>query len=116
MWQWGAAAYSKFDSTPGVPGFQAADYVALNVKPVDDNNLSQYKNSDHAGTPEGYTNYVIGGARGGGGSNFTGSWSGTISVPPTQGGTVVNTATVNATNDSNPANNTSSATITIQAP
>ena len=71
-WQWAAAAYSSFGT----------DYNALNVKPVDDNHLSQYQNSDHAGTPEAFKNDVIGGARGGGGSNFTGSLSPTVSVQP----------------------------------
>ena len=66
-WQWGAAAYTNFD----------ADYNSLGVKPVDDNKASQYKNSDHAGTPENFKSFVIGGATGGGGSNFTGSYSGT---------------------------------------
>lgn len=65
-WQWGAAVYSQFSG-----------YESLGVKPVDDNNASQYKNSDHAGTPENFKSFVIGGATGGGGSNFTGSYSGT---------------------------------------
>jgi len=47
-----------------------------------------YQNSDHAGTPEGvdpsttlpFKAFVTGGARGGGGSNWTGSWSGTVGV------------------------------------
>jgi hypothetical protein len=71
-WQWAAAVYTKFST----------DYNALNVKPVDDNHVSAYQNSDHAGTPEAFTPYVIGGARGGGGSNFTGSMSATASVTP----------------------------------
>jgi hypothetical protein len=52
------------------------------VKPVDDNKASAYKNSDHAGTPESFKAFVTGGARGGGGSNYTGSWSGTDGVTP----------------------------------
>jgi len=68
-WQWAAAVYSSFSN----------DYNAIEVKPVDDNQASQYKNSDHAGTPEAFKPYVIGGARGGGGSNWTGSYSGTAS-------------------------------------
>ncbi len=66
-----------------IPGKQVAplnfgaDYNSLGVKPVDDNKASQNKNSDHAGTPENFKSFVIGGARGGGGSNFTGSYSGT---------------------------------------
>jgi len=71
-WQWAAAVYTN-------PNF-GADYNALNVKPVDDNHVSQYQNSDHAGTPEAFTSFVTGGARGGGGSNFTGSMSATASV------------------------------------
>jgi hypothetical protein len=71
-WQWGTAVYTNFSS----------DYNALDVKPVDDNQASQYKNSDHAGTPEAFKPFVIGGARGGGGSNFTGSYSGTAQVKP----------------------------------
>jgi RHS repeat-associated protein len=71
-WQWAAAVYTAFGT----------DYRSLNVKPVDDNSASQYKNSDHAGTPEAYKSFVTGGSRGGGGSNFTGSYSGTASVIP----------------------------------
>jgi RHS repeat-associated protein len=71
-WQWAAAVYTSFNS----------DYRTLGVKPVDDNAASIYKNSDHAGTPEVYKGFVTGGARGGGGSNFTGSYSATASVTP----------------------------------
>jgi hypothetical protein len=49
----------------------------VGAKPVDANNLSIYHNSDHAGTPENFKNCVTGGARGGGGSNWTGSYSAT---------------------------------------
>jgi hypothetical protein len=103
QWQWAAAAYTKFDNTPNNPGFQAADYSNLLVKPVDSNTLSAYHNSDKAGTPEGsiggttIKSFVTGGARGGGGSNFTGSNSGTIKVTPSEGGgQLVNSATVSA--------------------
>jgi hypothetical protein len=71
-WQWGASVYTTF----------SPDYTALGVKPVDSNQLSAYKNSDHAGTPEAFKTDVTGGARGGGGSNFTGSYSATASVAP----------------------------------
>jgi hypothetical protein len=67
--QWAAAVYTQFDS----------DYASLGVKPVDDNDASEYQNSDHAGSPEYFKQYVVGGARGGGGSNVTGSYSGTAS-------------------------------------
>jgi hypothetical protein len=75
-WQWAAAVYTALSS----------DYNALGVKPVDDNQASQYKNSDHAGTPENYKTDVIGGATGGGGSNYTGSLSATASCALTPDG------------------------------
>jgi hypothetical protein len=75
QWKWAAAVYRNENFN--------ADYGALGVKPVDDNNASAYLNSDHAGTPENFTDYVLGGARGGGGSNFTGSYSGTAASIPT---------------------------------
>lgn len=78
QWKWGAAVYSSF----------TGDYNALDVKPGHQTACGQGK-SDHAGTPEGVNNnndpwkhFVIGGARGGGGSNWTGSWSGTQTVSP----------------------------------
>ena len=76
-WQWAAAVYTRFST----------DNTQLGVKPVDDNQASQYKNSDHAGTPENFKSFVTGGARGGGGSNYTGSLSATASVqcPPFAG-------------------------------
>jgi hypothetical protein len=70
-WKWGAAVYTSFSS----------DYDAVGVKPAE-GNTCQYTNSDHAGTPELFKGFVTGGARGGGGSNFTGSWSGTLSLRP----------------------------------
>jgi hypothetical protein len=69
-WKWAAAVYSSFN----------ADYDLLGIKPVDDNNASQYKNSDHAGTPENYKSFVIQGATGGGGANYTGGYSGSATV------------------------------------
>jgi hypothetical protein len=72
QWQWGAAVYHKFSS----------NHASLGVKPVDDNKVSQYPNSDHAGTPENFKSNVIGGATGGGGSNYTGGLSRTVPVGP----------------------------------
>lgn len=66
-WKWSAAVYSNFTHSNS----------AIGVKPVDDNHLSAYLNSDHAGTPENFKLYLVAGARGGGGSNYTGSYSGT---------------------------------------
>jgi hypothetical protein len=48
-WKWGAAVYTSFST----------DYNALGVKPVDDNKASQYRNSDHAGSPENFKSFVI---------------------------------------------------------
>ncbi len=74
-WQWAAAVYTQFNADPN----------QLGVKPIDGNKLNPYTNSDHAGTPESYKSYVTGGARGGGGSNWTGGYSGTASVTPVVG-------------------------------
>lgn len=71
-WEWGAAVYTKCD--------RGLD--ALGVKPVDGNARNPYRNSDDAGTPETIKRFVIGGARGDGGSNYTGSHSRTKSVRP----------------------------------
>jgi hypothetical protein len=75
-WKWGAAVYSSFTT----------DYNALGILPAHGNSCSS-GGGDHAGTPEGadeqgvpYKHFVVGGARGGGGSNWTGSWSGTQGV------------------------------------
>jgi hypothetical protein len=59
-WQWSAAIYTFW------PGNNQAQILA-------------YHHSDHAGTPENrqVQQSLIQGPRGGGGSNFTGSWSGT---------------------------------------
>jgi hypothetical protein len=72
QWQWAAAVYTNF----------APDSNAIGVKPVDGDKKNPYPNSDHAGTPESFKHFVIGGARGGGGSNWTGSYSGTANVGP----------------------------------
>lgn len=71
-WKWAAAVYTTL----------SADLNTLGVKPIDATTGSLYNNSDHAGTPENFKSYVTGGARGGGGSNYTGSYSGTASVVP----------------------------------
>jgi hypothetical protein len=72
QWQWGAAVYSGAACS--------ADYNTLGVKPAHSTSLDQYNNGDQAGTPENFKSGLIGGARGGGGSNFTGSYSGTAQV------------------------------------
>ncbi|HEY5914712.1 MAG TPA: right-handed parallel beta-helix repeat-containing protein [Verrucomicrobiae bacterium] len=75
QWKWSAAVYTSFP----------ADMESLGVKAVDGNQDCSYTNSDHAGTPETIKNCVIGGARGGGGSNYTGGYSGTLGVTPCLG-------------------------------
>jgi len=77
QWKWGAAVFSTFST----------NYNTLAVKPGHQT-ACNYNNGDHAGTPEGtdpnsgqpFKDFVVGGARGGGGSNWTGSWSGTNGV------------------------------------
>jgi len=77
-WKAGSAVYTT-DMT---------NYNANGVKPTH-SNACLYNNSDHAGTPENKKQFLTGGAAGGGGSNYTGSWSGTASVklcpPPPRG-------------------------------
>jgi hypothetical protein len=70
-WKAGTAVYTT-DMTQ-------SKYTTLGVKPTH-TNACAYSNSDHAGTPENEKKYLIGGAAGGGGSNYTGSWSGTASA------------------------------------
>lgn len=65
QWEWSAAVYTSF----------SADYNALGVKPVSSSIQNPYPNQDLAGTPENFKAFVTGGARGGGGSNYTGSRS-----------------------------------------
>jgi hypothetical protein len=71
-WKWAAAVYTNF----------ASDYNTIGIKPCDDSKASIYLNGDQAGTPEIYKAFVTGGARGGGGSNYIGSTSGTQSLIP----------------------------------
>jgi len=68
-WKWGAAVYTTFST----------DYNTMQILPAHGNSCSS-GGGDHAGTPEAFKQFVVGGARGGGGSNFTGSWSGTQNV------------------------------------
>jgi hypothetical protein len=73
-WQWSAAVYKSFST----------DYNALNVKPVDANNLG-INNNDQSGTPEAYKSFVVAGATGGGGNNFTGNYTPTKNLTPQWG-------------------------------
>ncbi|HSZ00442.1 MAG TPA: MBG domain-containing protein [Terriglobales bacterium] len=65
-WRWAAAAYSSFDTGNST----------LGVKPMDSDHDNPASNHDRAGTPENYKQFVIPGARGKGGRNYTGSYSG----------------------------------------
>ena len=49
---------------------------------MDNNYSSAYTDSDHVGTPESYQEYVIAGGTGGGGTNYTGTHSGAVSMKP----------------------------------
>jgi len=64
-WQWAAAVYTTFTN----------NYNLLGVTPIDG-----FGGFSQSGTPANFTGFVTGGARGGGGSNYTGSNSGTASV------------------------------------
>ena len=71
-WQWSAAVFTYWPTWTGAPGTtpNAGNNAAM---------ILPYHNGDHAGTPENKTvqQSLIQGPRGGGGSNFTGSWSAT---------------------------------------
>ncbi|HMK91257.1 MAG TPA: hypothetical protein VK446_16700 [Methylocystis sp.] len=81
-WKWGAAVYTS-------PCFTTNPNAILPLAAHGDACVGN-SGGDHAGTPEGVSPTtgqalkacVIGGARGGGGSNWTGSWSGTVNVTP----------------------------------
>lgn len=69
-WRWAAAAYSTFGT----------DGTTLGVKPFSTDDDNAAANRDRAGTPENYKHFVIPGARGKGGKNYTGSYSGTATI------------------------------------
>jgi hypothetical protein len=75
-WKWAAAAYRLFDDDPN----------ALQIKAIDGSKSNLWANADVAGTPEGrnvtgsFKSFLIAGARGSGGSNYTGSYSGAVKV------------------------------------
>jgi hypothetical protein len=81
-WKWAAAAYSQLPYVSQSNGSKLPNYNSLGLKPVDDSKTSAYQNSDHAGTTEAYKSYVIAGAMGFGGSNYTGSCSNSKSNIP----------------------------------
>ena len=73
--RWSAAVYTSFAANAGV-----------NVKPITSNLLDSYLNSDDAGTPENFKSFVVAGAKGSGGTNYTGTFTttqtSTCAVPP----------------------------------
>jgi len=83
QFQYGAANYMSKDNQGDVfplTGSGQADYNAMMIDPVHNApTCNGYNNGDHSGTPENQEvkNLVTGGGSGGGGSNWTGSWSST---------------------------------------
>ena len=64
-WRWAAAAYSSF----------SGDNRGVIIKPMNTDHDNTATNHDRAGTPENFEPFVIPGARGRGGKNYTGSYS-----------------------------------------
>jgi len=69
-WRWAAAAYSSF----------SGDNTVLGVKPMNTDHDNPPANRHNAGTPENFKSSVIPGARGKGGKNYTGSYSGSAEI------------------------------------
>ena len=65
-WRWAAAVYTSF-----------AAHTGLNIKPKNGNTQNPYNNNDNAGTPENFKSSLVSGAKGTGGTNYTGSYSST---------------------------------------
>jgi hypothetical protein len=63
-WRWAAAVYTSFAGNAGI-----------NVKPINGSTQNPYANTDRAGTPENFKSFVADGAKGTGGTNYTGSFS-----------------------------------------
>lgn len=72
-WKWSVAAYTNFA--------EKGDYNDVWAK-ASHNDTCYIDNSRHPGTPLNYLDFLVEGPRGGGGSNFTGSWSGSETVLP----------------------------------
>jgi hypothetical protein len=64
--KWATSVYTNFNGNS-----------ALNIKAVDGSVQNPYANTDKAGTPENYKQYVTGGGTGNGGTNYTGDYSAT---------------------------------------
>jgi hypothetical protein len=68
-WKWAAAVYTSL-----------ATHSGLNIKPKNGSTQNPYLNNDDAGTPENYKSFVVAGAKGNGGTNYTGNYSTTSSA------------------------------------
>lgn len=68
-WRWAAAVYTTFAANAG-----------LAIKPINGLTLNPYLNSDRAGTPENFKASVVSGAKGSGGTNYTGNYSSTATA------------------------------------
>src|SRR5262249_19015996 len=64
-WKWAASVYKSF----------SINYNDLDVKPVDNKDMSAYHNGDQSDTPEAYKPFITAGGTGGGGSNYTGNFT-----------------------------------------
>ncbi|MDO8586901.1 MAG: hypothetical protein Q7T82_07655 [Armatimonadota bacterium] len=71
-WKWASVVYTSFTT----------DYNSLGVKPIGGDDLSDFDNRDHAGTPEFFKQYATDGARGNRGNPFSGQYSGTGHATP----------------------------------
>jgi hypothetical protein len=65
-WKWAAAVYTSLGA-----------HSVLNIKAKNGTTQSPYPNNDLAGTPENYKSFLVSGAKGSGGTNYTGSYSST---------------------------------------
>jgi hypothetical protein len=70
-WRWGAAVYTRFER----------NYRKLDVKPIDDGRYPPH-NSDRAGTPEAFKQYLTAGGTGDGGRDYTGLLGPKVAVMP----------------------------------
>ena len=68
-WKWAAAVYTSF-----------AGHAGLNIKPIGGLCKIHIQHSDKAGTPENFKAFVVSGAKGTGGTNYTGNYSRTSTV------------------------------------
>jgi len=86
-WQYGVSNWLTSSKGTSFPGLSQSpfvpDYNGMMVDPAHNAPLcnASYNSGDHAGAPEfsGRGNVLTGGGSGGGGSNWTGSWSSTPS-------------------------------------